>query len=149
MIIEDGEEFDFEGVHNQQEGIAEEDEDSGNDLDTLNDSYKNWEKPPCIVQVYESHEAEVVSLSTNPANKNEFVSGGMDDKVYLWNVDKDKPNQSISFDETVTFVSFGFDGKLLASACLDNKISIFERDNDNCFNKKYEFSEDLEEVTVA
>ena len=132
----------------EDENNDEDDEEANSDMDTFNHSYKNFERPSYVVNIYEKHEAEVVSLSTDPSNRRNFVSGGMDDKMILWSLDSEEPQQVIAFTETVAFVSYGFDGNYLAVACLDNTISVLEKEQDGSFKLKHKLADSFDEITV-
>jgi WD40 repeat protein len=152
--LEDNEEFreleDQEG-NDADDWVSNFGDESGvfnSDADTFNNSKAVFEKPACVIKVFEGHTQGVLSLSLNPKNGNELVSGGLDDRLSIWSLTRPEPICVKAFPDSVALVEFGFDGKLIAAACLDNSIKIFENNPDTGFSEKYELKGITEEITV-
>lgn len=155
IIIDDEMELEFdengEIIAKQQIEDEENDDqenDENSDMNTINNSTKNFEKPIYLTSTFTHHTQEVVNLSVDPSNKRYFVSGGMDDLLVLWDMETDSVKQSFKFEETVAFVEYGFDGKLLAAACFDEKIYIYQKNDIDEFGLKYELTGASDEITV-
>jgi len=127
----------------------DDDEMMNSDPDTF-DSSKGaiFVKPPCITQSFESHTQGVLNLGLNPMNNSEFISGGLDDKLCLWNMGSANPLVTHSFSDSVSLVEFGFDGKLLAAACLDNSIKVFENNASSNYKERFNLQGVSDEITV-
>lgn len=143
IIIEDGMEYDFDAMQDEQE-----DDPENSDMDTINLSMKTVEKPVCIASTFSEHKEEIVCLCVNPVNHKEFVSGGMDDQFIIWNVDSETKTHAQKFKETISFVDYGFDGQLIAAACLDDNIFVFEKNMEGNPVEKYQLASTSDEVTV-
>lgn len=66
----------------------------------------------------------------------------MDDTLNVIDMNNDQQLFTQKFNETVSIVKYSYDGSFLVSACLDNKLTIF----DNTFNKKMEFQDFEDEI---
>lgn len=79
-----------------------------------------------------------MSLSINPKDKNEILSGGLDDQINIINTEKGKNLFQMQFKETISDVSYNFDGSLFACLCLNNKIYCYDR---KTLKQKFVFDE--------
>lgn len=146
IFIEDGMNVEFD-EHGNIVGVTEHDESTNTDADLQSELIKA-PKLPHISSIFTDHTAEIVSLAINPVNSLEFMSGGMDDQLVIWNHTTASKAQSFKFSETVAFVEYGFDGKMAAAATLDDKIRVFEKGDVN-WSQKFEMQCTSEEISVS
>lgn len=76
---------------------------------------------------FEDHKEPVYSVAINPSNETIVLSGGGDDRGYLWDMTTGKSVCALEpHADSVIAVSFSFDGKYAATAGLDQLIKIFD-----------------------
>lgn len=147
IIIHDGMEIEFDD-NGDIIGLNQVGNESVNtDMGSVVEATKQ-ERSPCVTGSFAHHLEEVVALSVNPLNDNELVTGGMDDQLVFWDVASREPTKTLKFQETVAFVDFGFDGKIVAAGTLDDKIRIFERSGSD-WTQKFELTSTSDELTVT
>lgn len=83
-----------------------------------------------IVNSYEEHKGAIFSLNFID-NNNKFISASDDRKLYVWEYGITVPFRYSSEPngQTITATSIHPSGKYIAAQTLDNRISIFEKDN--------------------
>jgi ribosome assembly protein SQT1 len=82
------------------------------------------------VQAFFQHTDAVYSASFNPADQNIVVTGGGDDRAFLWKLsDADVMFELLGHTDTVTATGFNFDGKLVATASMDGSVKVWRVDN--------------------
>merc|ERR1711976_275442 len=73
------------------------------------------------------HEDAIMSLAIDPRNNRQFITGGLDDRALLWDLNKEGNENifSLGMKETVSLVAYNFDGSMVALGCLDETIRLF------------------------
>lgn len=97
---------------------------------------------------YLFHGDAVLSIATNPLNKNEFVSGSMDDQIAVWNIEEEAPLFATKFNESVNNVAVSFDGSHIACSILDNQIKVLSKTEDGKFEDKLTLTGFDDEISV-
>jgi len=69
-----------------------------------------------------------MSIALDPRNNKQFITGGLDDKAILWDLNKAGSENVFSLDmkETVSLVNYNCDGTMVALGCLDETIRLFD-----------------------
>ncbi|CAM9361038.1 unnamed protein product [Scytosiphon promiscuus] len=79
---------------------------------------------------FEGHSDAVYCVAVNPKNHSQFVSGGGDDKGYLWAVKEDGSVAGScelgGHTDTVSTVGFSADGSLVATGCYGGLLKVWE-----------------------
>ncbi|KAJ1947107.1 60S ribosomal subunit assembly or modification protein [Kickxella alabastrina] len=82
------------------------------------------------IQGFFLHKEPVFSVDINQKNENLAVSGGGDDRAYLWRLDTgDTVAELDKHDDSVSSVKFSNDGTLVASGGMDGKVNVYTVDN--------------------
>eukprot|EP01103_Thecamoeba_quadrilineata_P002298 TRINITY_DN12276_c0_g1_i1.p1 TRINITY_DN12276_c0_g1~~TRINITY_DN12276_c0_g1_i1.p1 ORF type:complete len:403 (-),score=77.09 TRINITY_DN12276_c0_g1_i1:125-1333(-) len=82
------------------------------------------------VQAFFQHTDSVYSASLNPIDQNIIVTGGGDDRAFIWKVsDAEVLYELKGHTDTVTSTGFSFDGKLVATGSMDGSVKIWRVDN--------------------
>jgi len=129
--------------------IEDEDDHEGynSDADTFNTSshpiYLNY-----LESQYVFHNDAILSLALNPVDKNEFITGGMDDQIAIWSMKDESATFTQKFKESINNVAFSYDGSLVAFSILDNQIKVFKRQENNQFVEKATFTGFDDEISV-
>jgi len=87
------------------------------------------DRSPCIMNRFCIHDDPVMCIAVDPRNNRQFITGGLDDKAVLWDLNKaiDSENIfSLDMKETVSLVGYNFDGSMVALGCLDETIRLFD-----------------------
>jgi guanine nucleotide-binding protein G(I)/G(S)/G(T) subunit beta-1 len=81
-----------------------------------------------MITTFQGHEADVLSLSTNPKNVFTFISGSCDFTAKLWDIRVNKSVQSFEkcHTEDINAVSFFPSGDAFATGSDDGQVRIFE-----------------------
>ncbi|KAJ2312796.1 hypothetical protein IWW54_001886, partial [Coemansia sp. RSA 2705] len=94
---------------------------------------KLWDVPGCTMsRLYRGHTDRVGGLSFHPragrdANTVDFASGGSDNEVFLWSVDKDTPIGNLKGHQSrVVHVEFHPSGEYLGSASYDGSWRLWD-----------------------
>ena len=103
---------------------------------------------PVVTQHYKGHSDGVMSVCSHPYNKEIFVTGSIDDHLNLYSINNEEPISSFDFNDTVSRVVFGYDGKMLGAACLDNTVKIFTCDDKYQLSLARELEGPTEEILV-
>ncbi|CAG8592719.1 15045_t:CDS:10 [Rhizophagus irregularis] len=75
-------------------------------------------------------EDSVYTIDINPINENLIVSGGGDDKSFLWNSDTgEKLFELLGHTDSVTSALFSKDGQYVASGGMDGKVKVWKVEN--------------------
>ncbi|CAG8668859.1 5597_t:CDS:10 [Ambispora leptoticha] len=91
------------------------------------EDHQNIELKNDSVQGFFSHHEPVYSIDINPIDENIIISGGGDDKSYLWRVDTGKQLFELSgHTDSVTSVIFSTDGQYVASGGMDGKVLVWK-----------------------
>ncbi|KAJ3304261.1 hypothetical protein HDV03_002998 [Kappamyces sp. JEL0829] len=111
------------GEHGDEQFEMDEDvadgEQTGDQLEFNDDS----------IQGFFEHREPVFSVAFSPANPLVAVSGGGDDKSYLWSLETgDKIADLGVHSDSCSAVSFSSDGRYIASGGLDGKLHLFDFD---------------------
>jgi WD40 repeat protein len=103
----------------EKEGIEEEEEEEAVfiDEDEIDEEIK-VEVTDISILRFSEHTSPVYSIDVNPSNPRMFVSGGGDDRAFIWQFDDtcEKLFELGGHKETVSHVGFNFDGSLVACA---------------------------------
>ncbi|KAI9311348.1 WD40-repeat-containing domain protein [Dichotomocladium elegans] len=115
---DDDDEGDYDGGSNPLEGFdvrqSAEDE---NMLEIADDS----------VQGFFDHREPVYAIDMHPKEQTIIVSGGGDDKSYIWRNDTGEKLYELSgHTDSVTAVGFSVDGEYVASAGMDGKVRVWK-----------------------
>ncbi|KAF7725007.1 hypothetical protein EC973_000500 [Apophysomyces ossiformis] len=79
------------------------------------------------VQGFFDHREPVYAIAMHPTNNNIVVSGGGDDKSYLWRADNgEKLFELTGHTDSVIAVAFNVDGDYVASAGMDGKVRVWK-----------------------
>ncbi|KAJ2867774.1 60S ribosomal subunit assembly or modification protein [Coemansia erecta] len=79
------------------------------------------------VQGFFTHEKAVFSIDLSPTHPNIAVSGGEDDKAFVWRTDTgDLVAKLDTHQDSVSAVQFSRDGSLVAAAGMDGKINVYK-----------------------
>ena len=142
----------MEEVDLGEDGMEMEEEENPDVYNSDADTFNTSSHPPVHLNHLETqymfHHDAVLCLALNPVNRGEFVSGGMDDQIALWNINDETPVYSNKFSETVNNVAISYDGSLIACSVLDNKIKVFQRDENNQMIEKSTFTGFDDEISV-
>lgn len=79
--------------------------------------------------VFQKHTGPVFCISINPQDEHMVISGGQDDKAYIWNTQTGDVLLSSSdseFTDSVSHASFNHDGKYVAAADMGGTIKIWK-----------------------
>lgn len=76
---------------------------------------------------YEKHTASVFSVSIDPVNDSMAVSGGEDDKAYVWRIqDGETLVECLGHKDSVTCTAFSHDSKLVATGDMSGLIIVWD-----------------------
>ncbi|KAJ1664113.1 60S ribosomal subunit assembly or modification protein [Coemansia sp. RSA 1813] len=79
------------------------------------------------VQGFFTHEKSVFSVDLSPTQPNIAVSGGEDEKAYVWRTDNGELVAELDkHQDSVSAVQFSKDGSLVAAAGMDGKINVYK-----------------------
>lgn len=82
------------------------------------------------VQGFFDHREPVYAIDMHPKDNNIIVSGGGDDKSYLWRADTgEKLFQLDGHTDSVTAVAFSVEGEYVASAGMDGRVRVWKTAN--------------------
>ncbi|KAJ2723107.1 60S ribosomal subunit assembly or modification protein [Coemansia sp. Benny D115] len=85
------------------------------------------------VQGFFLHKEPVFSVDLSPANQSLAVSGGGDDRAYLWDITTGETVAELAkHDDSVSCVQFSSDGSLVASGGMDGKINVYSSSGAPC-----------------
>ncbi|KAK6184543.1 hypothetical protein SNE40_001820 [Patella caerulea] len=76
-----------------------------------------------IVDLY-AHQKRVGSVVWHPSAMNILVSGGSDNKLFVWNVGTGEPLIEIGLPDLPLCISFNYNGSKLAATCKDKKLRV-------------------------
>lgn len=97
---------------------------------------------------YKHHTKGVLSITLNPVNSSEFVTGGMDDQLAFWDINQETPKCSFKLSESGNNVAVSFDGNLVGCSVMNNQIKVYSK-QDNTFTEKYSFTGFDDELSVS
>ncbi|KAJ1977207.1 60S ribosomal subunit assembly or modification protein [Dimargaris verticillata] len=81
------------------------------------------------VQGFFEHHEPVYTVDMHPVNELLLISGGGDDKAYLWRRDTGEQLAELTgFDDSVTSVGFSVTGDLMAAADMRGKVQVWNTD---------------------
>ncbi|KAJ1964311.1 60S ribosomal subunit assembly or modification protein [Dipsacomyces acuminosporus] len=82
------------------------------------------------VQGFFAHKEPVFSVSLHPKEQNIVVSGGGDDRAYIWRLDSGEQVAELEkHDDSVVSTKFSADGSLIATGGMDGKINVYKTDS--------------------
>lgn len=87
------------------------------------------------MEAFSYHKDSIQAVKVNWLNKSEILTGGLDNIFNLIDAASGKNVFTQSYDETVGFVDWTNDGTLLIAGCLNNKIYIYQRDEEKISEK--------------
>lgn len=82
--------------------------------------------PEFIVEAFSYHKDSIQAVKVNRNNKNEILTGGLDNIFNLIRIDSGNNLFSKTYDETVAFVDWSNDGSKIIAGCLNNKIYVMK-----------------------
>ncbi|GBC02923.1 hypothetical protein RclHR1_00490009 [Rhizophagus clarus] len=138
-------EQDFDSEFVEQEEIYEEqilndNNDAGSSMDEEEDE-RNEEQQDEIenemielkddsLQGFFGHQDSVYAIDINPIDESIIVSGGGDDKSFLWNCDTgEQLSELLGHTDSVTSTLFSKDGQYVASGGMDGKVKVWKVEN--------------------
>ncbi|KAJ2450007.1 60S ribosomal subunit assembly or modification protein [Coemansia sp. RSA 2336] len=78
------------------------------------------------VQGFFAHKEPIFSIDLHPTRQNLAVSGGGDDKAYLWRIDTGEQVAELDkHEDSVCAVKFSNDGSFVAAGGMDGKINVY------------------------
>ncbi|KAJ1815399.1 60S ribosomal subunit assembly or modification protein [Coemansia sp. RSA 2598] len=81
------------------------------------------------VQGFFAHKEPVFSVDIHPKQQTLAVSGGGDDRAYLWRVDTGETVGELEkHEDSVSSVKFSADGSLVATGGMDGKVNVYQTD---------------------
>jgi len=106
--------------HDTAPGIEEEME----ELD-FDDNEENGYLPDDAIMAFQKHEGSVFCVAFHPTNKKFAMTGGEDDKAYVWNTETgDILFQCGEHKDSIVSCGFSFDGKYVMSADMSGVIIV-------------------------
>ena len=90
------------------------------------DTQTRKEIKPTTGERLAGHENWVNSVSFNPQNNTELVSGSNDETIKVWNIKTGEQKNRKKGRSEFTTVSFSFDGKTIAAGSFDNTIKLWD-----------------------
>ncbi|CAM9788503.1 unnamed protein product [Discosporangium mesarthrocarpum] len=106
--------------------------------------------PDMAEATFEGHSDAVYCVAINPKMPNQFISGGGDDRGFLWAVGQGGVISSqielIGHTDTVSTVGFSADGTLAASGCYGGVVKVWETSS-GALKTTLEGPEDIEWLT--
>ncbi|CAB4412909.1 unnamed protein product [Rhizophagus irregularis] len=116
--------------NNEVESSMDEDEDERNDEQQNEIENEMIELKDDSIQGFFDHKDSVYTIDINPINENLIVSGGGDDKSFLWNSDTgEKLFELLGHTDSVTSALFSKDGQYVASGGMDGKVKVWKVEN--------------------
>lgn len=103
--------------------------------------------PEFIVEAFSYHKDSIQAVKVNRNNKNEILTGGLDNIFNLIRIDSGNNIFSKTYDETVAFVDWSNDGSKIVAGCLNNKIYVYENNEEEKFAELYVLEGFDEEIT--
>ncbi|KAJ2907564.1 60S ribosomal subunit assembly or modification protein [Coemansia aciculifera] len=115
-----------------EETIVEEGDDHDDIVDDNNDDMdEDQDKEEILleddsVQGFFAHKEPVFSIDLHPQQQHLAVSGGSDDRAYLWRLDTGEQVAALAqHGDSVSSVKFSSDGSLVASGGMDGKVHVY------------------------
>ncbi|KAG0236964.1 hypothetical protein BGW42_002177 [Actinomortierella wolfii] len=124
QILEEG--VDIEEDHDDDDDMEDESQldENGNPID---DDDEMVEFHDDSVQGFFTHKEPVYDVALHPIHQNICVSGGGDDKSYLWRLyDGEQLYEFGGHTDSVTSVGFSVDGTYVASGSMDGKVRVWK-----------------------
>ncbi|KAJ2815695.1 60S ribosomal subunit assembly or modification protein, partial [Coemansia erecta] len=111
--------------------VPMDDEDDNMDDDNMQDDASEGAKDEVVleddsIQGFFTHKEPVFSIDIHPTEQTLAVSGGGDDKAYLWRTDTGEQLAELEkHDDSVSMVKFSNDGTYVATGGMDGKINVY------------------------
>lgn len=112
-----------------EDGLAVGMEDIGVDeeVDNQEDENSSMGEEDDADLCYEKHTASIFSVSVDPINNSMAVSGGEDDKAYVWRIqDGETLMECHGHKDSVTCTAFSHDSKLVATGDMSGLITVWD-----------------------
>ncbi|KAJ2871456.1 60S ribosomal subunit assembly or modification protein [Coemansia aciculifera] len=121
----------YEGEEGDEDMAMDDDDDDDDDDDEQGDGGERSEilLEDDSVQGFFAHKEPVFSVDLHPTKQNLVVSGGSDDRAYIWQLDTGEQIAELSqHGDSVSAVRFSSDGSLVATGGMDGKIHVYSVD---------------------
>ena len=79
-----------------------------------------------VLSCYLGHTDAVMTVAVHPVEKTLLASGGIDDRLFFFDTEEEKPLGELTFEETVNQVEFSADGQFLGVCILGGLFLVFE-----------------------
>ncbi|KAJ1951149.1 60S ribosomal subunit assembly or modification protein [Linderina pennispora] len=134
----DEHEAEHDETYVDENDVAEDVEDSGEPMDDdMMDEDDDQEAGPSAdneilleddsIQGFFNHKEPVFSIDMHPTDQNIIISGGGDDKAYIWRVDNGEQLFELEkHGDSVVSTKFSHDGLLVATGGMDGKINVYK-----------------------
>lgn len=82
---------------------------------------------PTLVHNLKGHNSDITSISFNPNNNQQFVSGSLDNSLMLWNLASQQKRcfKFLGHTGSVNCVEFSKDGQIIASGSVDQTVRLW------------------------
>ncbi|KAL1918739.1 uncharacterized protein VTP21DRAFT_2761 [Calcarisporiella thermophila] len=138
--IEDGETIEEEIINQDDPAPMEDDDDEDEEFTfhgtkPIEGNEDMVELVDDSVQGFFAHKEPIYAIDINPKHENIIVTGGGDDKSYMWRADSGE--QLFEFGghtDSVTSVAFSSDGEYVASGGMDGKVRLWKVSNGEFIN---------------
>ncbi|CAN8075655.1 unnamed protein product [Agarophyton chilense] len=115
-------------LESQEKAPSNDGNEDGGDEDPAMDVAEDLPKPTVYndaTVVLREHESETLAIAASPTNRNILISGGMDDKGIIWDIELQTVLATVDgAKESVSVVAFSNDGKYAAFGSENGAISV-------------------------